>query len=266
MLLHRNANLGLGGRYALVLDVERAARCRKRRGAMASRRRPRAPGRAAGARRGAKERLMLSCLFDRSSRPHGSPRMLVSEEQVRICAERRRSGHGASRDRGAARLPARDGVKTLRLGGCSRAEAKPREPARRYEWPCPGDLLHVDYTRLDDARPPRPKKRRRIGYDFVHAIVDDDSRLAYGELLPEATAKTVTGFLQRALALYAEHGMRAAPTDERQRELEWEYGLAYASSDHRRRALPCWLDHYNRSRPNSSLKRPLTHEPGSQRV
>ncbi|MGH3111354.1 MAG: DDE-type integrase/transposase/recombinase, partial [Gaiellaceae bacterium] len=94
--------------------------------------------------------------------------------------------------------------------------------ANRYEWPCPGDLLHMDVSRY--ARFLRPGHRvtgdrsqslrgrrveSRVGYDFAHAIVDDHSRLAYVELHADEKAATVTGFMERALAFYAEHGMDA---------------------------------------------------------
>jgi transposase InsO family protein len=306
MLLHRNAKLGLAGRYALVIAIEQGCSIREAAGrhgvspatACTWSRRWRAAS--------AEERKTLSCLFDRSSRPHRSPRMLPAEEQARICEERRRSGHGPRVI--AARLGYRHATvwKTLRRGGCSRPAPKPREPARRYEWPCPGDLLHVDWTTLARFEEPghavtrdrtssAAKKRRKVGYDVVHAIVDDHTRLAYAEVLPDAKAKTVTGFVKRALAAYAKHGIRphrlmsdnawsytknrslhellekhqirhltTKPYTPRTNgkverfiqtlEREWAYGLVYASSDHRRNALPYWLDHYNRSRPHSSLK------------
>jgi hypothetical protein len=82
------------------------------------------------------------------------------------------------------------------------------EPANRYEWPCPGDLLHMDTS--DYARFQRPGHRvtgdrssqdrqHRHGVDYVHAIVDDHSRLAYAEIHPDQRAATVGGFLERAL-------------------------------------------------------------------
>jgi hypothetical protein len=97
----------------------------------------------------------------------------------------------------------------------------PREPARRYEWPCPGDLLHVDWTTLarfaepghavtGDRTSSAAKKRRKLGYDLVHAIVDDHSRFAYAEVLADAKACTVTGFIERALAAFAAHGIEAS--------------------------------------------------------
>jgi transposase InsO family protein len=108
-----------------------------------------------------------------------------------------------------------------------------REPVRRYEWPCPGDLLHADWTLY--ARFQRPghaltgdrsstaaAKKARVGYDFAHAIVDDHSRLGYAELLPDAKAATVTTFTARALRFFAAHGIlaRRLMTDN-----HWSYTL-----------------------------------------
>ena len=57
----------------------------------------------------------------------------------------------------------------------------------------------------------------RVGYDYAHAIVDDHSRLAYVELHPDEQAATVTAFVERALAFFAEHGIAAEAADDRQR-------------------------------------------------
>ena len=100
--------------------------------------------------------------------------------------------------------------------------AEPK-PANTYEWPCPGDLLHMDTSRY--ARFSRPGHRvtgdrsqqsrrwmrpeTRVGYEYAHAIVDDHSRLAFVELHDDEKAATVTGFLERALAFFAEHGTLA---------------------------------------------------------
>jgi transposase InsO family protein len=110
--------------------------------------------------------------------------------------------------------------KVLRRFGLSRPERPAREPANRYEWPCPGDLLHMDVSRY--ARFLRPGHRvtgdrsrtaaeveRRVGTDFVHAVVDDHSRLAYAEIHSDERAQTVVAFLERALAFFAEHGVTA---------------------------------------------------------
>jgi hypothetical protein len=111
----------------------------------------------------------------------------------------------------------------LKRAGLSRPLRAAREPANSYEWPCPGDLLHMDVSRyarferrghaVTGDRSPRWRKsmhsQRLVGYDFAHAIVDDHSRLAYVELQRDERAATVTGFLERALAFYARHGVRA---------------------------------------------------------
>jgi hypothetical protein len=91
MRFHRNAKLGLAGRYALVIAVERGfspSEAARRHGVSpatactwSTRWRAASP----------EERRTLSCLFDRSSRPHRSPRMLPAEVQARLCAERRRA-------------------------------------------------------------------------------------------------------------------------------------------------------------------------------
>jgi transposase-like protein len=94
MLLHRNAKLGLAGRWALVVAIESGCSMRE-----AARRHGVSPATACSWSRrwrsaSEEERRTLSCLHDRSSRPRRSPRMLSATEQARICAERRRSGHG----------------------------------------------------------------------------------------------------------------------------------------------------------------------------
>ena len=98
----------------------------------------------------------------------------------------------------------------LKRHGCSRAPRPARDAFRRYEWPCPGDLLHMDVKRYPRFRRPghavtgdrRDKRQRRnpLGHDYFHAVVDDHTRLAYGELLGDERAVTVTAFTARALA------------------------------------------------------------------
>jgi transposase InsO family protein len=242
---------------------------------------------------------------DRSSRPRRSPRRLAADAQARICEERRRSGHGPRLIAARVGIAHQTVSKTLGRHGLSRRARQEREAAHRYEWPCPGDLLHVDWTTLarfaepghaisGDRRSSSEKKRRRLGYDVVHALVDDHSRLAYAEVLPDAKADTVSGFIERALSELAHYGItpcrlmsdnawsythnrslrellerrgirhlttrpyRPRTNGKVERfiqtmEREWRYGLSYASSEHRRRALPYWLDHYNRQRPHSSI-------------
>jgi transposase InsO family protein len=218
MELHRNAKLGLSGRVALVRAVEGGLSVRE-----AARRfcvSPATACRWSGRWRGAtlEERRSLACLLDRSSRPRRMPRLLPVREQRRICAARRETGWGPRLLTLRVGHPHSTISKVLRRHGLSRPPRAAREPARRYEWPCPGDLLHMDvslYGRFSrpghaltgDRSRTAAEKRARVGYDYAHAIVDDHSRLAYCELLSDERAATVSAFVGRALAFFAAHGI-----------------------------------------------------------
>lgn len=219
MYLHANAKLGLAGRVALVSAIEGGLSQRAAAGVFSV-----SPATAhrwwhrwlAGGRR-------PESLLDHSSRPKRSPRLLAAELQERICDCRRKTGWGPRLVGGATGFAHSTVWKVLRRHGLSRRPRVAREPAHSYEWPCPGDLLHMDVSRY--ARFERPGHRvtgdrsqrsrnwmrpsTRVGYDYAHAIVDDHSRLAFVELHDEETATTVTGFLERALAFFAEHGIVA---------------------------------------------------------
>lgn len=196
MQTHRNAKLGLSGRFALVQAREAGLPMREvaRRFSVS----PATVSRWSCRWREAseEERRTLSCLFDRSSRPHRMPRLLSARAQRRICAARRQTGWGPRLLTVRVGHPHSTISKVLQRHRLSRRERPAREPVRRYEWPCPGDLLHADWTLY--ARFQRPghavtgdrsstaaEKRRKLGYDFAHAIVDDHSRLGYAELLPD---------------------------------------------------------------------------------
>jgi transposase InsO family protein len=218
MHYHANAKLGLAGRHALVLEVEHGCSLRE-----AARRFGVAPATACKWWRrwrdaSDEERTTRSCLQDRSSRPQRSPRLLATREQRRICAARRRSGWGPRLIAGETGHAHATVWRTLRRAGISRPPRSPREQVRRYEWPCPGDLLQIDSKRF--ARFTRPghavtgvrdrsgaEERMRVGYEYVHSVVDDHSRLAYSELHRDERAATVVAFLERALAFYARHGI-----------------------------------------------------------
>lgn len=84
----------------------------------------------------------------------------------------------------------------LRRGGCSRREPSERATVVRYEWPCPGNLLHMDVKKLGKFTEPghaltgdRTKRSRRVGWEYVHSIVDDCSRLAYSEIHDDEKAQ-----------------------------------------------------------------------------
>ena len=152
-----------------------------------------------------------------------SPRQLAPELEQAICECRRDTGWGPRLIAGATGFAHSTVWKVLKRAGISQPPRAAKEPAHRYEWPCPGDLLHMDTSRY--ARFLRPGHRvtgdrsqrsrnwmqpeTRVGYDYAHAIVDDHSRLAFVELHDDEKASTVTGFVERALAFFAEHGIVA---------------------------------------------------------
>jgi transposase InsO family protein len=157
-------------------------------------------------------------LRDRSSRPHHSPRTLPAAQQRRICEVRRHTGWGPRLIAGITGHPHSTVHRTLVRNGISRPPRPARERVVRYEWPCPGDLLHVDTKRYGRFERPghrvtgvRDKtgaeKQAGWGWEFAHSIVDDHSRLAYSELHPDERAATVAGFLRRALAFFEAKGI-----------------------------------------------------------
>jgi transposase InsO family protein len=162
------------------------------------------------------ERDGLVCLRDRSSRPHRQPRRFDALTQARIVLARRRTGWGPRLISGELQIAHQSVWKVLERCGISRQPRAPREGVRRYEWPCPGDLLHMDTKRY--ARFTRPghavtgerhTRSRGVGYQYAHAIIDDHSRLAYVELHLDERAGTVTAFVVRALAWFADRGVIA---------------------------------------------------------
>jgi len=215
---HRNAKLGLAGRHALVVSIEAGASLRS-----AAARFNVSPATAhrwwhRWLQASKDARGSLSCLGDRSSRPHRSPRRLPAELAEAICDCRRRTGWGPRQVAGATGFCHSTVWKVLRRAGISRPPRPAREPANRYEWPCPGDLLHMDVSEY--ARFERPgwrvtgdrtsqDRQRRDGVDYLHAIIDDHSRLAYAEIHPDQRAATAAAFTERALAFYAGHGIAA---------------------------------------------------------
>lgn len=189
---------------------------------------------------------------DRSSRPHRSPNRSSVELELRLCQERRRTGWGPRLIAGATGVPHSTVHAVLRRHGLSRAPKPDREEVRRYEWPCPGDLIQVDTKRL--ARFTRPghavtgdrhrtsaEKRMNVGWEFCHSAIDDHSRIAYTELHRDEKAATVVGFIERSLAFYAALGItvRRLQTDN-----AWTYthnnALAALLAEHgiRHRTIP----------------------------
>jgi len=205
-----------------------------------------------------------------------------------------------------------------RIGLGKRSRLQPPEPPNRYERSRPGELVHVDVKklgrirgvghRISGSRASQSRTRREgrrtgaAGWEFVHVCVDDATRLAYVEVLPDEKGATAAGFLRRAVAWLAgmgvtvervlsdngscyrsrvhadacrELGMRHLRTrpyrprtnGKAERFIQtvtngWAYGAIYGSSAERTAALPGWLDHYNYRRPHGSLG----HRPPAARL
>jgi transposase InsO family protein len=169
----------------------------------------------------------LPGLQDRSSRPHRMPRRTPEEVEQAVISARQSLRAGRDRVAEATGVPARTVSAIL---------ARHRMPAialldpvtgvviraskatqLRYERPMPGDLVHVDVKKLGripdggghrlHGRRTRPNSLRGVGFDYVHAAVDDHSRLAYAEIHSDEKGSTCAAFLARAAAFFAAHGI-----------------------------------------------------------
>jgi transposase InsO family protein len=166
----------------------------------------------------AAERATLACLEDRSSRPHRSPRRVPAEEERRICELREHTGWSPRRLADEPEIARSHSTvhRVLQRAGVSR-RPRPEQPAVvRYLWPCPGQLLHMDTKKLGKFEQPghaitgdRTGRSRRVGWEYVHSIIDDCSRLAYSEIHDDERAATVTGFTERALDWFLDRGVVA---------------------------------------------------------
>jgi transposase InsO family protein len=167
---------------------------------------------------GEADRLSGGWAEDRPCIPHRQPALSGPDVHDRVCAERRRTGWGPRLIASELEMAHATVSRCLKRRGMSRRPPVPKEQVRRFEWPCPGDLLQMDTKRL--ARFSRPghkvtrnrstsgrEKRERVGYEFCHSIIDDHTRLAYTEIHPDEKAPTVTAFVERALAFYASHAI-----------------------------------------------------------
>ncbi len=239
-------------------------------------------------------------LLDRSSRPQSSPRQVPADWQGLVLELRRLRMTGAAI---AARLaiPRSTVARILKRAGLERLKKlDPPVPVRRYEKTRPGELVHLDIKKLGRIRGvghrihgDRTTRVRGIGWEFVHVCVDDYTRLAYVEVLPDEKGATAAAFLRRAAAWlkaqgvtvervmtdngsgYVSKDFAAAIAEIRTRHLrtrpytprtngkaerfiqtmlrEWAYVRPFASSYRRRAALPAWLWRYNQRRPHAGI-------------
>lgn len=255
-------------------------------------------------------------LAERSSRPHRSPRrtpLEVEERIVRLRRERRCGPDQIGAELGVAartvsRVLARHRVPRLCAldpitGKVIRAS---KATTVRYERDRPGELVHMAVKkigRIPDGGGWRAHGRHcasitrdratKIGFDYIHSLVDDHSRLAYSEVLPDEKGTTCAGFLDRAAAYFARHGItriERVMTDNawaykwslraivaklgarqvfikphcpwqngkverlnRTLQTEWAYRRIYTSNTERTAALAPWIEHYNTRRRHSAL-------------
>ena len=193
-------------------------------------------------------------LVDRSSRPHHCPRRTSTEREDAVVAARRELRCGPAGLSQATGVPARTISRILsRRGAPLLAICDPitgevirasKTTAVRYERDTPGDLIHIDVKKL--GRIPdgggwraRGQTRRNhigthrktpLGLDYVHAAVDDHSRLAFVEILDDEKGSTCAGFLTRAAAFFAAHGVQL-------RQVMSDNAMNYTRSDHFRDAI-----------------------------
>ena len=242
-------------------------------------------------------------LENRSSAPHLVANKLPAPWLTMIARLRREYRMTGEEIALRLRLPRSTVASHLRRLGLGRLAAlEPSEPARRYSRARAGELVHLDVKKLARFRRighritgDRRHGSEGAGWEFVHVAVDDASRLAYVEVLPDEKRQSVTGFLVRALRWFKRQGVRVervmtdngsgyvsrlfrkvcrllhlrhirtrpyTPKTNGKAERfiqtllrEWAYALPYRSSDSRAADLPRWLRHYNQERPHASLAR-----------
>ena len=245
-------------------------------------------------------RLGDAGLADRSSRPHVSPRQTSSLLVEKVLALRRGHMPGYEIARRTGLSPA-SVSRILRRAKLSRwRDLNPPPPVQRYEHPRPGDLLHLDIkgmTRFGEVSLRGDGRLRgkhsHPGFLALHVAVDDHSRMAFTQMLPDQKAETTIGFLNAAVEFFAIHGIgiRALLTDNgssyRSQQFrhacqqmaikhsrtrpytprtngkaerfiqtalrEWAYAKHWTDSEQRDAHLQPWIDYYNRERPHGSL-------------
>ena len=256
--------------------------------------------------------LRANRAYDRSSAPHrvanrtgqGRVEAILSLRQLRFTA-------AEIAETLSMALSTVSGI--LTRSGFGRLGRVGLEPAVRYERSRPGELVHIDVKKLgrirsaghrmtgersSQARTRRNGRRMGVaGWEYVHIAIDDYSRLAYAEVLDDEKAITAIGFLRRAVAFYARHGIhveqlmtdngaayraalhaiacralgirhlrirpyRPQTNGKAERFIRtmltgWAYGAIYRTSNERTRALDGWLWTYNHRRRHSAL----SHQP-----
>jgi len=242
-------------------------------------------------------------LRDRSSRPLSSPNQTAPATAAAVEALRlqRHTGKQIAAEVGVSAATVSRILKRLGLNRWSALE--PAQPVRRYERAAPGEIIHIDIKKLGKFNRVGHRitgdrngqsNTRGVGWEYVHLAIDDHSRLAYSEILPDEKRRSCLRFLFNALRFFRSLGvkvervmtdngssfrsrryakalrrlrikhLRTRPYTPRtngkaerfvQTSLrEWAYARAYNTSDERAVELPVWLHRYNCHRPHGSLQ------------
>jgi transposase InsO family protein len=251
-------------------------------------------------------------LVDRSSAPHRVANRTPAE-RVAVIVALRRLRMTAAEIAETLQMPLSTVSAVLTRSGLGRLGRIGLEQPVRYEHARPGELVHIDVKKLGRIEGGAGKRWRdglrkhynsqytdqagrrhnSVGWECVHVAVDDYSRLAYAEVLPDEKATTAIGFLRRAIAYYRRHGItvervltdngsayvsavhalacrqlgirhnrtrpyRPQTNGKAERFIRtmlngWAYGAIYRSSHERTAALDGWLWHYNHRRRHSAL-------------
>jgi transposase InsO family protein len=156
----------------------------------------------------------LAGLNDRSSRPSVSPSQTAAGVVALIRHLREQHALPAWAIGRAVNVPRSTVGVWLRRLTLNRRPSPPPVPVKRYEWPNPGDLLHVDIKPLGRIgqvghriHGDRRRASRGIGWEYVHVAVDDHSRIAYVEVLADQLGTTCAAFLQRAVGWLSTRGV-----------------------------------------------------------
>ena len=255
-------------------------------------------------------------LETRSSRPHSMPSKTPREVEEKVLAARAEHRDGPDVLAPKVGVPARTVSRILRrhhvpyLRECDPMTGEvirsSKQSAVRYEREKPGELVHMDVKKIGripdgggwrahgrEMGSTAQRKATPVGYDYIHSLVDDHSRLAYSEVLPDEKGTTCAGFLERAIAYFADHGITRIErlmTDNawayryslrevcaahqikqkfirphcpwqngkverlnRTLATEWAYRQVFTSNDARTAALAPWLEYYNTERRHSAL-------------
>lgn len=246
--------------------------------------------------------LARSSAENRSSRARRLANRLPDaaiEQIARLRREHRLTATRIARRLRLARSTVAGWLARLGMGRLSRLDPKP--PIQRYERERAGEIVHLDIKKLGRFQRPGHRatgsrigsRNTHVGWDFVHVAIDDATRLAYAEILPDEKQESACAFLDRALrwmrtrrvsvervmtdngAAYRSKRFAATLKDAGARHLftrpytprtngkaerfiqtllrEWAYAKLYASSGRRNAALPHFIDRYNRRRPHASL-------------